>query len=167
MKKIIVILAAAVMLISAASCGKENPENNTNSNVTVSNSQTSKTCREIYNNVTNVVEFPEMVFLQEKSLSNRYGIESNMYTDYVFATAQEATLADTVVIIKTNSQDNKDAVVGKLNAFISQSQETNVDYNPDQYQIIKDASVKTSGDFVYLVFSKDRETVEQIISEAL
>lgn len=167
MKKLIAILAAAIMLLTAASCGKENSENNSNSQISVSDSQASKTCREIYDNVTDTVEFPNMVFVQEKSLSNRYGIESNMYTDYVFATAQEATLADTVVIIKTNSQDNKDAVVEKLNAFISQSQETNVDYNPDQYQIIKDASVKVSGDYVYLVFSKNRSTVEQIISESL
>ena len=106
-----------------------------------------------------------MVSVKEKSLSNRYGIEQNMYSDYVFMTAQEATLCDTVVIIKSNSADSTDAIVEKLNSFVQSSQETNVDYNPDQYDIIKNASVKTQGDYVYLVFSSDMTTIEKMITD--
>ena len=80
-------------------------------------------------------------------------------------TAQEATLADTVVIIKSNSADSKDAIIEKLNSFVKLSQETNVDYNPDQYDIIKNSSVKTQGDYVYLVFSTDMKTIEKMITD--
>ena len=166
MKKMIAVLAAFSMLLSAAACSNESkPEDNSNVNVTSSASDVS--CQEIYDSIDSVINFPEMVSVQAKSLSNRYGIETNMYTDYIFMTAQEATLCDTVIIINTNSQESKDAVIEKLDLFIKQSRETNVDYNPDQYDIIKNASVQTKDNFVYLVFSSDANLIEEMIKEKL
>ena len=166
MKKIIAVLAALTMLLSAASCSNnKGDEGNNSSDVTTVASSVS--CQEIYDGISAVVNFPEMVSVQSKSLSNRYGIETNMYTDYIFMTAQEATLCDTVVIINTNSDESKDAVIEKLESFIKQSRETNVDYNPDQYDIIKNATVKTADNFVYLVFSSDANLIEEMIKEKL
>lgn len=167
MKKIIALLAAAAMLLCAASCSKGSNETDNTQDVSVTDGVSSVSCGEIYDEIKAVVNFPEMVSVQPKSLSNRYGIEQNMYSDYVFMTAQEATLCDTVIIINTNSQESMDAVIGKLDSFIRQSRETNVDYNPDQYAILKDASVKTSGSFVYLVFSSDSSLIEEMIKEKL
>ena len=168
MKKIIAVLSALTMLLSAAACQKGSDEQENTNSVSVTGEEVaSVSCGSIYDEISAVVNFPEMVSVQSKSLSNRYGIEQNMYTDYVFMTAQEATLCDTVIIINTNSQESKDAVIEKLDLFIKQSRETNVDYNPDQYEILKDASVKTAGDYVYLVFSSDSGLIEEMIKERL
>lgn len=166
MKKIIAVLAALSMLLCAAACSN-NKENNENNSSSVTTAASSISCQEVYDEISSVAKFPEMVSVQSKSLSNRYGIEQNMYTDYVFMTAQEATLCDTFILINTNSDESKDAVIEKLESFIKQSIETNVDYNPDQYEIIKDASVKTSGNFVYLVFSADSDLIEEMIKEKI
>ncbi|MBQ7579826.1 MAG: DUF4358 domain-containing protein [Clostridia bacterium] len=167
MKKMIAVLAALTMILSAASCSKGPDGRNSTDPVSVTGEVSSVSCEGIFEEISAVVNFPEMVSVQPKSLSNRYGIEQNMYTDYVFMTAQEATLCDTVVIINTNSQESKDAVIEKLELFIQQSRETNVDYNPDQYAILKDSSVETIGDFVYLVFSSDSGLIEEMIKERL
>ncbi|MBQ7653738.1 MAG: DUF4358 domain-containing protein [Clostridia bacterium] len=168
MKKMIAVLAALTMLLSVSACGKGSSDPGSTDLATVTGDDVvSVSCEGIYSDISAVVNFPEMVSVQPKSLSNRYGIEQNMYNDYVFMTAQEATLCDTVIIVNTNSRESKDAVIEKLELFIKQSRETNVDYNPDQYEIIKDASVKTSGDYVYLVFSSDSTLIEEMIKERL
>lgn len=167
MKKMIALLAALTMIMSVSACGKDDTQQENTNSVSVTDNVASVSCEGLYDEISSVVNFPDMVSVQSKSLSNRYGIEQNMYTDYVFMTAQEATLCDTVIIINTNSQESKDAVIEKLELFINQSKETNVDYNPDQYDIIKEASVKTSGSYVYLVFSSDSSLIEEMIKEKL
>lgn len=164
MKKLFAILMAVSVILTVSACSKG--DNNTDSSTSNSTNQVNvKSCENIYDEIDAVIDFPTMVSVKEKSLSSRYGIEQNMYSDYVFMTAQEATLADTVVIIKSNSADSKDAIIEKLNSFVKLSQETNVDYNPDQYDIIKNSSVKTQGDYVYLVFSTDMKTIEKMITD--
>ena len=165
MKKAIAILMAVSLLLAAASCVKSEEKTTSSPDVSVSDTVNAKSCEEIFNTVKGVINFPSMVSVKEKSLSNRYGIESNMYKDYIFMTAEEATLADTFILILANDSESKDTIIEKLNNFITQSQETNVNYNPDQYEIIKNASVKTEGNYVYLVFSSDMDTIEEMIRE--
>ena len=155
----------AFVVLTVSACSNDNGDTSDKTTNNSSIQADAKSCQSIYDEIAAVIDFPTMVSVKEKSLSNRYGIEQNMYSDYVFMTAQEATLCDTVVIIKSNSADSTDVIVEKLNSFVQSSQETNVDYNPDQYDIIKNASVKTQGDYVYLVFSSDMTTIEKMITD--
>ena len=167
MKKFLAILMAASMLLAASACGKnEDPASTPES----SNSQSAevKACADIYNeDIATVIKMPEMISVSEKKLNNTYGIEKGLYSDYVFMTAQEATKADTVIIIKAASEDNKADITDKLNTFIEQCMNTSVDYNPEQFELVKQASVKEEGDYVYLVFSEDMDTIEEIIKGAI
>ena len=168
MKKLLCLLTAVSLLLCASACGKDNGNGNDGSQDTSASQKVSMSCADIYNNqIASVITLPEMVSVKEKALSNTYGIDSSMYTDYVFMTAQEATLADTVIIIKATNPESVSQITDKLNNFITMSLNTSVDYNPDQYEIVRKASVKTEGDFVYLVFSKDMDTIENIIKGAL
>ena len=166
MKKLIAILMAASMLLAASACG--NNENSANTPETSDSITNVKACTDIYNeDIATVIKMPEMISVSEKKLNNTYGIEKGLYNDYVFMTAQEATKADTVIIIKASSEDNKEDITDKLNTFIEQCMNTSVDYNPEQFELVKQASVKENGDYVYLVFSEDMDTIEEIIKGAI
>ncbi|MPN27684.1 hypothetical protein SDC9_175118 [bioreactor metagenome] len=88
-----------------------------------------------------------------------------MYSDYIFSTALEATLADTVIIFKAVDETARGQIVDKLNTYKNQIVAENKNYLPEQAAIVEDASVKSNGLYIYLVFSSNNDTLEKVIEK--
>ena len=121
----------------------------------------------VYGLIEEKVTLPSMMEGDDSFISNYYGINPADLDGYVFASAEDATLADTVIIMKAKSEDSVSNIVGSLNTIIEQKAAEMENYLPEQYDIVAKSSVKTEGSYVYLVISKDAGDIESVIQSAL
>lgn len=123
--------------------------------------------RSVYDSVGEAVELPSMVEGDDDYISNYYGIDPADLEDYIFAEAEDATLASCVIMMKAKDADAAGRVETALNTVLDQKAAEMQDYIPEQYDIVTDSSVKTSGTYVYLVISEDKGDIESVIASAL
>lgn len=125
------------------------------------------TPQSIYEAIGQKVDLPSMIEGDDSFISNYYGINPADLDGYVFASAEDATLADSVIIMKAKSEDAVDNLVASLNTVIEQKSAEMENYLPEQYDIVAKSSVKTDGTYVYLVISEDADSIESVIQDAL
>lgn len=130
-------------------------------------SAASVTPASIYAAVGNQVALPSMIEGDDNFISNYYGINPADLDGYVFASAEDPTLADSVIIMKAKSGDGAERIVAALNTVIEQKAVEMENYLPEQYAIVAKSSVKTEGDYIYLVISAEADSIESVIRENL
>ncbi len=130
-------------------------------------SAASVTPASIYAAVGNQVALPSMIEGDDNFISNYYGINPADLDGYVFASAEDPTLADSVIIMKAKSGDGAERIVAALNTVIEQKAVEMENYLPEQYAIVAKSSVKTEGDYIYLVISAEADNIESVIRENL
>lgn len=150
-KTIVILMTAAALL---GGCGEKSEE----ADVSV---------QSVYEAVGAAVELPSMIEGDDNFISNYYGIDPADLDEYVFAEAEDATLASVVIIMKVKSEDAAERIVNSLNTVINQKAAEMQDYIPEQYEIVADSSVKTEGLYVYLVIAENAGDIESVIQSAL
>ena len=120
--------------------------------------------QDIYKSVGESTELPAMVEGDDDFISNYYGIDPANLDSYVFASAEDATLATSVIIMKAKSEDAVAALEASLNTVKDQKAAEMQGYIPEQYDIVADSAVKTD---VYLVIAENAGDIEAVISAAL
>ena len=172
-KALVILLTAAALL---GGCGGKSEETVSES-VTESTESKQESLQEadvadvsvqsVYEAVEAAVELPSMIKGDDAFISNYYGIDPADLDEYVFAEAEEATLASAVIIMKVKDEDAAERIVGSLNTVINQKAAEMQDYIPEQYEIVADSSVKTEGLYVYLVIAENAGDIESVIQSAL
>ncbi|ETP72711.1 hypothetical protein UYO_1313 [Lachnospiraceae bacterium JC7] len=119
----------------------------------------------IYSKVTGLL--PGMITVDANYISNYYGIDASQLEGYVFAMAEDVTKADTVAILKAKDASAVAALAGQLSAVQQQKAQELQDYMPEQYQIVAASTVKTIGNYVYLVMSSNGAAIEQTIAASV
>ncbi len=174
-RKALVILMTAAALLGG--CGGKS-EDTVSKSVTESTEAKQENAQEetdaadvsvqsVYEAVEAAVELPSMIEGDDDFISNYYGIDPADLEEYVFAEAEEATLASAVIIMKVKNEDAAERIVGSLNTVINQKAAEMQDYIPEQYEIVADSSVKTEGLYVYLVIAENAGDIESVIQSAL
>ena len=123
--------------------------------------------QDIYKSVGESTELPSMVEGDDDFISNYYGIDPANLDSYVFASAEDATLATSVIIMKAKSEDAVAALEASLNTVKDQKAAEMQGYIPEQYDIVADSAFKTEGLYVYLVIAENAGDIEAVISAAL
>ncbi len=123
--------------------------------------------RSVYDSVGEAVTLPSMVEGDDDYISNYYGIDPADLEEYVFAEAEDATLASCVIMMKAKDAEAAGRVETALNTVLNQKAAEMQDYIPEQYDIVTDSAVKTNGLYVYLVISEDKSDIESVIASAL
>ncbi|WP_049962522.1 DUF4358 domain-containing protein [Oribacterium sp. FC2011] len=121
--------------------------------------------RDIYSQITGFL--PDMITVDANYIKNYYGIDASQLEGYAFAMAEDVTHADTVAILKAKNASRVPALASQLSAVQQQKAQELQDYMPDQYQIVVASSVKTFGNYVYLIMSPNAAAIEQIIVDTL
>lgn len=123
--------------------------------------------QDIYKSVGESTQLPSMVEGDDDFISNYYGIDPANLDSYVFASAEDATLATSVIIMKAKSEDVVANLESALNTVKDQKAAEMQGYIPEQYDIVADSSVRTEGLYVYLVIAENAGDIESVISAAL
>ena len=123
--------------------------------------------QEIYELVTESVTLISPVIMQDNFIENYYNIDPALLEEYVFSMSEEATSAETVVIMKLKDKADADKISAALQLVIEEKSGEMENYLPGQYDIVKKSAVKTEGSYVYLVISEQADAIEKIIEAQL
>ena len=121
----------------------------------------------IYAEIQKQVKLPEVYEADDDFLSNYYGIDTAVLESYVFASADDAALADSVVILKVKEGEDVSVLSDALSMVRDQKAAEMQNYIPAQYEIVAKSEVQVRGNVVYLVISGDAEKIEGIIEDQL
>lgn len=119
---------------------------------------------ELYAKIKEQVSLPEdMTSRNSTDLDIRYGIDTNNATDYVFMANSTSYFVDTIAIFKVENTEHKKDIAEKLTTIKTQAMNSMNNYDAEQYKIASDGKVEISGNYVFLVMSKDTQKVLDII----
>lgn len=128
--------------------------------------ETAKSCEEIYEEIAASVELQSPMIVPEAFVAN-YGIDISAIDDYIFAMSEMSTSVETVAIFKSEDAASRENIIASLETFADGKRAEMENYLPEQFDIVDRSSVKTSGDYVYLVISDNAEAIEEIIAACL
>lgn len=121
---------------------------------------------DVYARIEQEVSLNSPMTVPEEYIANYFGIDVSAAEEYLFVMSEAATSAETIVIVKTGSE-NQQAVADALQQVIDQKAAEMEDYLPDQYDIVNKSSVRQAGDYVWLVISENAEAIQAIIEDEL
>lgn len=128
--------------------------------------ETVKSCEEIYEEIAVTVELQSPMVVPEAFVAN-YGIDFSTIDDYIFVMSELSTSVETVAVFKSEDAAARESVSVALQTFADGKRAEMENYLPEQFDIVDRSSVKTSGDYVYLVISENAEAIEEIIAACL
>ncbi len=131
-----------------------------------SDPETVKSCEEIYEEIAASVELQSPMVVPEAFAAN-YGIDFSSIDDYIFVMSEMSTSVETVAVFKSEDAAARESVSAALQTFADGKRAEMENYLPEQFDIVDRSSVKTSGDYVYLVISENAEAIEEIIAACL
>ena len=114
---------------------------------------------DVYAKVLETNVLPEMYILGDEYVHSYYGIAPEAASDYVFAVADDAMLADTLIIVRVSPNGDAAAIEEGFRRINQQRLQEMEAYNPEQYLRAENAVIGTTGDCVYYVISDDSSRV--------
>lgn len=163
-KRIMLILTVVamsfVMLVGCSEGEKvEQPAVNAENN----DAAQAVTVEDMYSQIEALGVLPEMIDLDDAYISGYYGIAEDSISEKVFAVAEDALKADTVIIVKSVDESKAAEIKGLLTKINNQRMFELESYNPEQYSRVENAVINSSGCYVYYIVSDDNNAVVQII----
>ena len=126
-----------------------------------------KAPEDIYKEIEQNVDLISPVLMNDTFITNYYGINPEKLEGYVFAMSEEATSAETVVVMKVKDEADVETMRGALQVVVDEKRSEMQDYLPEQFEIVDKSSVKSKGSYVYLVISEQADAILQIIEKGI
>ena len=117
--------------------------------------------------IKQAVELHSPVEMADSFISNYYGIDPEKLEEYIFVMSEEATSAETIVIMKVKDEGDVEKISEALQVVVDEKRGEMENYLPEQFEIVDKSSVKSKGSYVYLVISESGDTIVQMIEEEL
>lgn len=155
MKKQVVLMIFSLCLLFTAGCGSKG------------DSEPVPALEEIYTQMTEQVELPPMIRMEDDYLTDYYGADLSTFEEYIFAAAEDALLAEMIVMVKLNDGESSDAVVKLLENIIKQKKSEMDNYFPEQFYIAEQGEVFTNGNYVTLLISAHKDELLEQLPDAL
>lgn len=126
-----------------------------------------KTIDEVYQEITGQVSLESPVCMDDDFISNYYGIDVSTLEEYVFSMSEDATQAETVVLMKAGDGADIGEIVSGLEMIVDEKKNEMENYLPEQFEIVKKSEVKTKDRYVWLVISQQADAITDIIEKDL
>lgn len=108
-----------------------------------------------------------MIHMEDAYLTDYYGVDLQAFEEYVFAAAEDALLAEMIVMVKLNEGESSDAIVKLLENIIKQKKSEMDNYFPEQFYIAEKGEVFVNGSYVTLLISAHKEELLEQLPDAL
>ncbi len=126
-----------------------------------------KPVKEIYEEIKQSVGLYSPVEMADSFISNYYGVNPEKLEEYIFVMSEEATSAETIVIMKVKDEGDVEKIEAALQVVVDEKRGEMKDYLPEQFEIVDKSSVKTKGHYVYLVISESADVITGIIEKGI
>ena len=87
--------------------------------------------------------------------------------EYVFSMSEDATQAETVVLMKAKDGADTGEIVSALETVVDEKKNEMENYLPEQFEIVEKSEVKTRDRYVWLVISQQADAITDIIEKDL
>lgn len=152
MRKMMILILAAVMLLSLAACGQTAPETK------------SVDLQQLYSDYEAVL--PAMMVLDETMMMNFLGIPADKCTQVVAAICADGLRADEVWLIEAKDQAALEELTKLANTRLTAKKEETVSYNPEQYAVCEKAVILDNGLYLAFFVSPDAEAMKATFEAA-
>ena len=149
-KYFVAVLGIIMVMFLVTACGSKPKE-------------VTATTDEIFSDIQNQVELPVTFENSADDIFSYYSIDTELLKEFTFVEAEDAIKVDTIVLMKVKEESDVEKVKTNLASIIDQKKDTMNNYIPEQYDSACKAVLKSSGNFVYLVISKDVSKIQGII----
>ena len=155
-KRSIVLLVALFFLLSSlTACGSSKNDSDKKPSVD-----------EITQNIKKSVNLSDKRFGDNEKLKKLYDIDSIILDGFVLFLAPSNIKADEVAIFKVKNSSDVSKVKDKISARIDKKSQSFKEYLPDEYYLIQHSIVKTNGNYVLFVVSKDGDKISDKFGES-
>ncbi len=170
MKRLITMILAACMLLCMVGCGGEAP------------TQTQAPAEEpVSTELTEVKEpvhmetiyevmaeqMPEMILMDETTMLNFCGIQAEDCKQVVAAICADGLITDEVWLIEAKDQAALDNLKALAETRLQAKADESITYSPEQYAVVQEAKILTSGLYMALLVSPDVDALEEIFLAAV
>lgn len=168
LNKYAIILSCTLLL---GGCSQAAPAESTSSGTTTvqmeNPSKEAKSIADIYDEIAANVTLSSPVAMDDDFISNYYGIDASTLEEYVFSMSEDATSAETIIIMKAKDASNISSLSDCLQVVVDEKKNEMENYLPEQFAIVEKSSVKTKDNYVWLVISENADDINKIIEADL
>ncbi|AFM39484.1 hypothetical protein Desaci_0417 [Desulfosporosinus acidiphilus SJ4] len=100
-------------------------------------------------------------------LKKLYGMNSDELSDFALFTAPSNIKADEIAIFKVKNSADIQSVKDQVTKRIDKQQKSFGGYLPDETYLIQHNIVKTKGNFVIMIISKDADKISSAVDQVL
>lgn len=154
MKKLIIILLSAVMLLSFAACG---------GGTATKQADLTKVMADMKAKLTNT----EMMDLSKEDLMPNYGIDANDVKQFAAYVDSTGIKGDEIIFLEGKDADAAKRIKEKLDARYKQKEVEMKDYLPEEYAMLKKCTVNQDGNYVSMIVSPQYEDLDKIYNAAI
>lgn len=161
------IILASVMLLGG--CAESAPADTTTATTaqTEAVQKEAKAIAHIYDEITNNVTLYSPFCWDDEFISNYYGIDTTSLEEYVFSMSEDATSAETIIIMKAKDVTNISSLSDCLQVVVDEKKNEMENYLPEQFEIVEKSSVQTKDNYVWLVISENADAITKIIEDSI
>ena len=151
MKKVFVLLLAALMVVMAG-CGGQK------SKVAQMNMQ------EVYNGF--VSSLPNMLVLNEDQMLNFCGIRADQCKQAVVAVCSDGLRADEIWLIEAKDEVALKELESLAQGRLTRKGEESITYSPEQYEVVQAAKVITAGNYLAVIVTPEAAALAEQFNAA-
>ena len=175
MKKRKIVACAMVAMLLLAGCGKQEQMVVVDEVVPakVASVQATpiveeeKSIADIYAEIQNDVTLYSPMEFDDEFLMNYYGIDASLLEEYVFSMSEDATSAETIVVMKAKQQEDVEMLSELMQVVVEEKKNEMENYLPEQFAIVEKAEVETKGCYLWLVISENEQSIKKMIEDGL
>ncbi len=172
MKKLLIVLTAALLTVSLCACGGNNGGTTAS---TASETSTASVSADVeldlqaaLAKVKTDITFPgDTIDFTAKRIKSTLGIEEGQMDDFSGLFCSDGVTQDQVIYIKAKTNDDVTFIQGKLKDHLDAIYNVIKNYTPEQADMIQKATVDTNGMYVSLVISDKADDIKKIYSESV
>ena len=155
MRRILVVLILALVLVGCAKPAEENAK-------VLTNEEWNAVAEDIFNEM----ELPAMMALSSEELTDILGINAGNLDSFLVMLPMMSVLATEIMVYQ--AKDGMiETVTEEVNAYLDNYEQMWSTYLPDQYELVKNRVQRTIGNTLIVIIAEDTETIVAKIDAAL
>lgn len=120
---------------------------------------------EISEKIKQTTDMSNMKEGDSTKLKKLYDISPDDVEEFKLYTASSYLKADEIAIIKVKDSNNVPNIEDKISKRIEKQATSFKDYLPDEYFLVEKNVLKTNGNYILFIISKDSEKIEDVFDE--
>lgn len=121
---------------------------------------------DIVENIEKVSDLSVMQKENKSKLRKFYSINSRDLEDFVLYAPKTNMEANEILILKVKNQDDIDKLQELIEKRIENQSESFKNYEPEQYDLLENRTLKVKGKYIILVVSKDVDKIIKAINDS-